>query len=80
MEQKYIQQGLLDHPTMEFTTKLKRSQQVFACTKSGNAHATNVKKLHNTSQKKIMSFKQHACYTLNISLHNNNSVMQLFIV
>jgi hypothetical protein len=49
MEQNYIQQGLLDHPTIEFTTKLKRSQQVFACTKSGNAHATNVKKLHNTS-------------------------------
>jgi hypothetical protein len=53
MEQNYIQQGLLDHPTIEFTTKLKRSQQVFACTKSGNAHATNVKKLHNTSLKKL---------------------------
>lgn len=71
--------GLYDHPTMEFTTYLKKNQQAFTCTKNGNAHATYAKKLHDTSLEPSRFFKQYVYCTLNLSPHNKRNEVQLFI-
>jgi hypothetical protein len=64
---------------MEFTTYLKKSQQAFTSTKTGNAHATYAKKLHDTSLEPSKFFEQYVYCALNLSLHNNRNEVQLFI-